>query len=437
MRILRCLLLVFLTGNPVLQLGAASLVWNATGSSNNRWYTSSNWNPVQLPNDGDTLIFPNASVNTTTIPDAGDADFVELRFLKPGYILSGTSGARVDARTVSVLHANQGTQIGCDFYARYGATVINVPNGGASLSFYGRFVISTSAGVTFQGAGQIEVDNLTTDTTAATTMTKTGTGLLLLNNTLTANNLTLNVNQGILQVNQTTSSTGSVNSFNVNAGGTLIGVGRTGTGSVTNKGLLNPGTTSTPGTLTIDGPLTCPVLPSGTSTVGFRLGGSAAGQSDLLVCNGQVDLSGASPGLAFVNGYTPPIGASFTLIARSSSNVGPAVAYGSFPEGSFLVFQSRYFFSITYRGNPYQNQTVLTRVATPVPRIVTPTYSPAKVFSCTVAGQPSTVARVEASSDLQTWSPVTNLTLGASGTAAFSQPNANLKGFYRVSAVEP
>lgn len=442
MKILRNLFVVLLVGSSALPLNAVTLVWNATGNSNNRWYTSSNWNPVQLPNTGDTLIFPNASVNTTTVPDAGDTEFVEIRFLKPGYILSSTGGARVDARTVSVLHTDQGTQLGCDFYARYGATVINVPNSGAFLGFYGNFVIATTAGVTFQGAGQIEVDNLTTGTTSATTMTKTGSGLLLLNNTNTANNLTINVNQGILQINQTTSNTGAVNYTNNNAGGTLIGVGRTGTGPVTNRGLLYPGTTTTPGTLTIDGPLICPALQNGYSTVGFRLGGTGAGQSDVLACNGQVDLSGATLGLGFVNGYNPPIGASFTLIARNSSNVGPATAYGPFPEGSTVVFQSRYFFSITYRGNPYQNQTVLTRIATPAPRILNPAYSPAKVFSATVSGQPSTVARVESSNDLQTWSQITTLTLGASGTstsgtATFSQTNANPRGFYRVSAVEP
>ena len=109
------LLRIFLSGVLICCSAAASdaatLIWNASGGSSNLWTAASNWSPAQRPTDKDSLVFPNSSVNTTTLPDLGDVDFTELRFQKPGYLVGGSSpNLRVDARTVSVLHTSGGTQ---------------------------------------------------------------------------------------------------------------------------------------------------------------------------------------------------------------------------------------------------------------------------------------------------------------------------------------
>jgi len=140
------------------------------------------------------------------------------------------------------------------------------------------------------------------------TLIKTGVGTLFLSG-FNSNSGTTNIDGGMLVLDGTLSSL-----TNVNPGSTLSGTGFI-ANSVTNASLIRPGDASGPGVLTAKVNYT--QTSSGTLTL--RVGGTGAGQHDLLQNQGTASLNGTLD-LVRLNNYTGKLGDKIQLL------VSPAVS---------------------------------------------------------------------------------------------------------------
>jgi len=175
-------------------------------------------------------------------------------------------------------------------------------------------------------------------------LTKFGPGTLIVNGTL---NVTgpITVNGGRLVVN---GSVGGGTSVNVGPGQTLGGSGTIASPvTIAPGGNLSPG--NSPGTLTLTSATT---LTPG-SVFEVELGGTTAGQSDLVALGstGTIDLGGATLKASLVNGYAPQFADSITIITGSATNAVAGQFDGVGPGESVIVSAGSgidYFAKMTY-----------------------------------------------------------------------------------------
>ncbi|MBS1793102.1 MAG: VCBS repeat-containing protein [Acidobacteria bacterium] len=190
-------------------------------------------------------------------------------------------------------------------------------NGGTA--FIGGLPVNTTFGGVMTGTG---------------TLNKTGGGSLTLTgaNTFTG---TTNIQNGVLIVNGVLPGSLTLNAGTLGGSGT-VGPLTTPAGSPT---LVSPG--ASPGSLTVTGAAAL----AASSTFFVELGGPAPGtQYDRLTAGGTLNLGGATLSGAFLNGYNPAPGTTFT-IAQSSGALS-----GQFAQGTTATLGGRRF-SITYNAN--------------------------------------------------------------------------------------
>ena len=173
------------------------------------------------------------------------------------------------------------------------------------------------------GAGTIEIEaTVTTGDAASTSFTGTlddgfgdslieqGTGAFSLAPTSTSSITPLTVRSGTLILG---GPNGQLASPITLGGGTLAGAGVSVANPTIQSGTIAPGTSSTPGTLTLSG-ATLTV----TTTVAIRLDGTSAGNSDQLDSGGVVDLGGST--LSTSLGYAAKAGDAITILAASGGS---------------------------------------------------------------------------------------------------------------------
>jgi hypothetical protein len=115
-----------------------------------------------------------------------------------------------------------------------------------------------------------------------------------------------------------------------------VGSGLTGDGTIisnfelTDGAAIAPG--NSPGLLTIDGDLTM----TGGSRLAIEIGGSARGVDyDALVVTGALDLQNALLDVSFINGFTPMLGDTFSIVEAGSlsgrfANVPDSILVGNY-----------------------------------------------------------------------------------------------------------
>src|SRR5437667_308654 len=214
--------------------------------------------------------------------------------------------------------------------------------GGGTLRTTATFTLAANRGIALTGAGTISTDPATTLTyggiiAGAGSLTKTGTGTLILSGANTYSGVTT-ASAGALLVNGSQASSAvSVN------GGTLGGTGTVGVISSTAAGgSVAPGQAG-PGILRSSNVN----WSSGSPTFVVELNGTTAGSGyDQLSVTGTVNLRGAA--LTGTMGFSPPTGTTFTII----NNDGADAIVGTFaglPEGSTVVLSGQSL-TISYVG---------------------------------------------------------------------------------------
>jgi filamentous hemagglutinin family protein len=237
-----------------------------------------------------------------------------------------------------------GTTAGAGTFTNTGTITDNTPAGYYSLymSKNSTFYNQGSYTVTGNPAGFYATDATSSFNNSGTFTANPGTG-----NTLTVyptftntNTGTVNVNSGTLTLTDGLTQSGTINVakssvFSEAAGftntGTLAGSGKivvgTGTSKLINEGNIDPGGTGVAGTLTITGAVQ---LSTG-SDLNMELGGTAAGQFDVLSVSGALSGNASSFGaltLSEINGYVPTVlsGTSFQLVKAGSGASSTAFA---------------------------------------------------------------------------------------------------------------
>ncbi len=156
----------------------------------------------------------------------------------------------------------------------------------------------------------------------------------------------------------------------------------------------------------------------------MELDGSNPGNDyDQLACAGDYDLGGAT--LELLLGFTPAVGTTFTLV-ESSGGTPTANPFLNFPPGAHLSLPGGVILGIDYKANDGDDVTV-TRVAETPPTIRSWSITPAtganagnNVFELQIGGMSGLSYGLEASEDLETWTPVADAVADAEGAAAFT-----------------
>jgi hypothetical protein len=219
-------------------------------------------------------------------------------------------------------------------FTNKGTITDTTPSGNYSLFMYTDSVFNNQGSYTVGGNAPLFY---ATDGTSVINNSSTFTANAGAGNTITVyptfnNSGTVNVSRGTLSMTGGLTDSGTINVasgtvFSDTAGftstGTLEGTGKivvgTGTSKLVNEGNIDPGGTGVAGTLTISGAVE---LSTG-SDLNMELGGTAAGQFDVLSVSGALSGNASSFGaltLSEIDGYVPTVlaGTPFQLVTATS-----------------------------------------------------------------------------------------------------------------------
>jgi hypothetical protein len=185
-------------------------------------------------------------------------------------------------------------------------------NAGAEIVFSGG-THTLGGATTLDGSGNFTVTGGVVALANGTAINQTGTTLRIVGGALNLTGTTT-VNAGGLfdLAGGTVGGTGTLSL----AGGTLSGTGTFGANVANPGGFVRPGGTGTAGTLTIGGTYT----QGAGGTLAVELGGTSAGQFDVLAVSGAATLAGTL-NLAHLGGFTPTAGNSFRVV-QAPANPG-------------------------------------------------------------------------------------------------------------------
>lgn len=267
----------------VANLPATTSAWKLPGSGS--WAVSRNWNPGEVPyGDNRTALFGSAVTQNSTVLIDRDITVKSIQFDNAAfsYAVAGTGTMK--------LKANSGT------------ASINVLQGTHEIQ--ANLELQSATNVSTAAAGSLEFDGVVSF--GGQTM-----NIAALSN-VRFQNVGDHPTSGIL-----------------NNAGALGGVGRI-NGNLNNQlgGVIAPG--NGVGTLRVDGSLT----QAAGSTLAIEVGGAAPGQFDVLAASGTASLSGTLA-VSLVNGFSPSIGDSFTVLTAAGGIVDNGLALGGPNGGSF------------------------------------------------------------------------------------------------------
>ncbi len=229
-------------------------------------------------------------------------------------------------------------------------------------------------------------------------------------------------------------------------GGTLSGTGSVGIVTNVNSGFIAPGVTT--GVLT-----TGNLALNGSAALFMQIGGATPGSGhDQIIAHGTVSLTGTSLFASITGGYTSAAGDEIVLIDNDGTD--PVVGtFSARAEGATVTLNSQDFV-LSYVGGD-GNDVVLTANGPPVPPVLAMASltlpgagggNADGVFSGGVSGAaPGFTARLQASSDLSSWTTIATQTVDTNGNATFTNavdtgsganPVAKERRFYRV-IIEP
>jgi autotransporter-associated beta strand protein len=256
-----------------------------------------------------------------------------------GFVGGGTSGTpytqtaslALDAsNTLASLSSNAGN---ATYVVLNGNTLTLDPTAGVSSSFGG--TISDGTG----GSGSLIVD---------------GTGTVTLSGDNTYSGGTT-VASGVLVIDGSTADTAIM----VDSGGTLGGGGTAGAVTVASGGTFAPGdpNTFTVGSLTLESGATFGEEIGGTNP---GTGGAGGYDQTVVESGGAVSLNGATLNASLVDGFTPSVGETFTIIDNETGNSINGTFNGLAQDGTFSVDGN--LFQISYDGGSNNQDVTLTVV---------------------------------------------------------------------------
>lgn len=129
-------------------------------------------------------------------------------------------------------------------------------------------------------------------------------------------------------VNGTLSGSGTTN---IN-GGTLSGTGTINGNVVNSGGIVQPGNTFSVGALTL-----ASYTQSGNGRLDFRIGGSLAGQYDVVKVNGPISINGGSIAVSLINNFQPKVGHKFDILTGQIQRISLSspISLPPLPTGQF------------------------------------------------------------------------------------------------------
>jgi hypothetical protein len=74
---------------PAIVPAHAATTYSWTGTSSNAWSNPSNWNPVGVPANGDSVAFPSGAANLTNTNDLTGLSLLNMAFNGSGYTVGG------------------------------------------------------------------------------------------------------------------------------------------------------------------------------------------------------------------------------------------------------------------------------------------------------------------------------------------------------------
>ena len=317
--------LAFSTGNPIIGTTLALSGGSLAGSDTLTLSGLTTWTGGNMCTSlsAGTCVAPTGSQGTTVATG--------------GIAFSSNAQLTLNGRTLNTSGTNAWTATNPgDLLLLNGSTINN--SGTWDLQNDSYVYLYTGASNTFNNTGTFQKSGGTTTTTTSGVYGSDGafknSGLVI------AKSGALNFLGNFSQTGGTTSLAGGTIGTTTNPlsiqGGTVIGNGMITGGIANSAGTVAPGTT-TPA-------ITIGNIALGTTTLGtyaqgvsggftVKIGGTAAGQFDTLTATGAVTLAGTLNG-SLVNGFTPVLGNTFTIITASSvsgtfaSNNLPAISAG-------------------------------------------------------------------------------------------------------------